>query len=129
MYTYVIYIQSRHFTRTIVVPARVLPDLVCALFLSCLVPFRRRTEGLLEEDVDVGPVHGGASRALLILSLEAPRSARRGFDLIRLILWHYLDYIYIYIYGGVSLVRVSRFLNRWYGFFFIREHEGNMRGT
>ncbi len=53
-------------------------------------------EGLFEEDAYVGPVHRGASRAFLIVSLEAPRSARRGFDLIRLLLWHYLD-IYIYI--------------------------------
>ena len=46
---------------------------------------------MFEEDVHVGRVHGGASRALLILSLEAPMSARRGFGLIRLILWHYRD--------------------------------------
>ena len=57
-----------------------------ALFLSCLGP-----EGLFEEDANVGLVHVGASRALLILSLEAPRSSRRGFNLIRLILWHCLD--------------------------------------
>ena len=68
-----------------------------ALFLSWLDPFRGRTEGLFEEGVNVGPAHGRVSRALLILSLEAPRSARKGFDLIRLILWHYLDCIYIYI--------------------------------
>ena len=52
-------------------------------------------EALVEENVNVGSVHGGASRALLILSLETPRSQRMGFDLIRLILWHYLDCIVI----------------------------------
>ena len=39
MYTY-IYIQSRQCTRIIVVPAMVLPDLVGALFSSCLGPLR-----------------------------------------------------------------------------------------
>ena len=63
------------------------------MLCSCRVwvPLRGRTEGLFEEDSDVGAVHGGASRAILILSLEAPRSSRRGFDRIGLILWHYLD--------------------------------------
>ena len=48
-------------------------------------------EVLFEEYVSDGPVHEQPSRALLILSLEALRSSRRGLDLIRLILWHYLD--------------------------------------
>ena len=72
------------------VPARVLPDLVGALFLSCFDALCANSRRV-EEDVNVGLVDRGASRALLILSLEALRSARRGFDVIRLILWHYLD--------------------------------------
>ena len=71
------------------VPARVLPDLVGALFLSWLRPLRAITEGCFEEEANVGTAHGGASRALLILSLEAPRLSQRGFDLIRLILWQF----------------------------------------
>ena len=59
------------------------------------VPFRGRTNGLFEEDVTVGPVHGQPPRALLILALEALRSLRRGFDLVRLILWYYLDCMYM----------------------------------
>ena len=52
-------IQSWHCTRTTVVPARVLVVLVGALFLSCLGPFRGRTEGLFDTDVHVASVHGG----------------------------------------------------------------------
>ena len=49
--------------------------LILWVFRSCRlwVHFRGRTGGLFEEDVNDGPVHGGASTALLILSLEAPR--------------------------------------------------------
>ena len=72
------------------VPARVLLDLLGALFLSYLGPLQGKNGSVIEEDENVGLVHGGASRAVLILSLEAPSSARRGCDLIRLILWHYL---------------------------------------
>ena len=67
--------------------------LILWVFCCCPVwaPFRARTEGWFEEDVNVGPLHGRGYSSLLILCLEAPRSARSGFDLIRLILWHYLD--------------------------------------
>ena len=82
------------------VSARVLLDLVGARILSCLGSFGGRTEGLFEDDANVGSVHGGASRALLILSLEALRSARSGFDLIRLILWHYLSVYLDQFYDG-----------------------------
>ena len=69
--------------------------LILWVLCSCpvWVPFTRRTEGLFEEDVNVGLVHGGASRALLTLSLQAPRFSRRGFDLIRFLWWHYLHNI------------------------------------
>ena len=48
---------------------------------------------MYEGDVDIGFVHWGhqGPRALLILSLEAPMSVQRGFDLIGLTLSHYLD--------------------------------------
>ena len=51
-------------------PARMLPDLVGALFLSYLGALHGKNKRVFEEDVSVVIVHRGASRALLLMTID-----------------------------------------------------------
>ena len=62
----------------------------CSVLVLFGPPLGGRKEGLLEEHVNVDLARGGHQGPFQTLSLEALRSAQRGVDLIRLIVWHHL---------------------------------------